>query len=206
MYPTEKKRYILLGTAVGAIFLFFVVVMMLTQLRDGEEYARQAATGASITQQTSAARGEIVDATGKAFTGNTTICNITIDSNYVTEQELNPLLLSLMDLCRNYDCEWRDELPITREAPYAFTEDEAALRALRSKLQLSDAATPEDALYWLRDLYNLNDYTDTDVLDRLRSRNKIEELTDGEALDWLRNYRQTPDATDEELIASLRTP
>ena len=56
MYPTEKKRYILLGTAVGAIFLFFVVVMMLTQLRDGEEYARQAATGASITQQTSAAR------------------------------------------------------------------------------------------------------------------------------------------------------
>ena len=95
MYPTERKRYIILGAAIGAVFLFFVVVMMLTQLRDGEDYARQAAQGISITQQTSAARGEIVDATGKAFTGNTTICNITIDSNYFTEQELNPLLLTL---------------------------------------------------------------------------------------------------------------
>ena len=165
MYPTERKRYIILGAAIGAVFLFFVVVMMLTQLRDGEDYARQAAQGISITQQTSAARGEIVDATGKAFTGNTTICNITIDSNYFTEQELNPLLLTLTALCRDYGCEWRDELPISTEMPYTFTGEEAALRALRSKLQLSEAATPEDALYWLRELYNLNDYTDTDVLD-----------------------------------------
>ena len=175
MYPTERKRYIILGAAIGAVFLFFVVVMMLTQLQDGEDYARQAAQGISITQQTSAARGEIVDATGKAFTGNTTICNITIDSNYFTEQELNPLLLTLTALCRDYGCEWRDELPISTEIPYTFTGEEAALRALRGKLQLSEAATPEDALYWLRELYNLNDYTDTDVLDRLRSRNKIED-------------------------------
>ena len=205
MYPTERKRYIIMGAAIGAVFLFFVVVMMLTQLRDGEDYARQAAQGISITQQTSAARGEIVDATGKAFTGNTTICNITIDSNYFTEQELNPLLLTLTALCRDYGCEWRDELPISTETPYTFTGEEAALRALRSKLQLSEAATPEDALYWLRELYNLNNYTDTDVLDRLRSRNKIEGLSDAEALDWLRNFRKTPDATDEELLSSLRT-
>ena len=205
MYPTEKKRYIILGAAVGAVFLFFVVVMMITQLRDGEDYAHQAVTSASITQQTSAARGEIVDAAGRAFTGNTTICNITIDSNYFTEQELNPLLLILTELCSRYDCEWRDELPISQEAPYTFTGSESDLRALRSKLQLSETATPEDALYWLRELYNLNDYTDTDVLDKLRSRNKIENLTDAEALDWLRDYRKTPDATDEELLASLRT-
>ncbi len=116
------------------VFLFFVVVMMLTQLRDGEDYARQAAQGISITQQTSAARGEIVDATGKAFTGNTTICNITIDSNYFTEQELNPLLLTLTALCRDYGCEWRDELPISTEMPYTFTGRKPPCRALRSKL------------------------------------------------------------------------
>lgn len=205
MYPSEKKRYTILGVLVGAVFLFFVVTMMLIQLRDGESYAKQAVRGASITQQTSAARGEIVDAVGRAFTGNTTVCNITIDSSYFSEQELNPLLLTLIGLCRSYGCDWRDELPVSSEAPYTFTDDEAALRQLRSKLQLSEAATPEDALYWLRDLYNLNDYTDTDVLDRLRSRNDIEDLSDAEALDWLRNYRKTPDATDEELIDSLRT-
>ena len=205
MYPSEKRRYIILGAVIGAVFLFFIIVMMITQLRDGEDYAHQAVTSASITQQTSAARGEIVDAAGRAFTGNTTICNITIDSNYFTEQELNPLLLILTELCSRYDCEWRDELPISQEAPYTFTGSESDLRALRSKLQLSETATPEDALYWLRELYNLNDYTDTDVLDKLRSRNKIENLTDAEALDWLRDYRKTPDATDEELLASLRT-
>ena len=205
MYPSEKRRYIILGAVIGAVFLFFIIVMMITQLRDGEDYAHQAVTGASITQQTSAARGEIVDAAGRAFTGNTAICNITIDSNYFTEQELNPLLLILTELCSRYDCEWRDELPLSQEAPYTFTGSESDLRALRSKLQLSETATPEDALYWLRELYNLNDYTDTDVLDKLRSRNKIENLTDAEALDWLRDYRKTPDSTDEELLASLRT-
>ena len=40
MYPTERKRYIILGAAIGAVFLFFVVVMMLTQLRDGAQQLR----------------------------------------------------------------------------------------------------------------------------------------------------------------------
>ena len=90
MYPTERKRYIILGAAIGAVFLFFVVVMMLTQLRDGEDYARQAAQGISITQQTSAARGEIVDATGKAFTGNTTIGAV-ITNGAFSKAELNKI-------------------------------------------------------------------------------------------------------------------
>ena len=63
MYPTERKRYIILGAAIGAVFLFFVVVMMLTQLRDGADYARQAAMGVSTTQQTSAARAGVYSCT-----------------------------------------------------------------------------------------------------------------------------------------------
>ena len=205
MNSSERLRYIVLGSLVGAVFLFFVGQMMVLQLRDGEEYARQATAGTSTVQQTTSARGEIVDAYGKAFTGNTTVCNITVDSNYFSPLELNPLLLTLTDLCREYGCAWRDELPLSAEAPYPFTDDEAAVRTLRGKLQLSENASPEDVLYWLRDLYNLNDYTDTDVLDRLRARNKLEGLSDAEALDWLRNYRRTPQATDAELIESLRT-
>ena len=58
MYPTERKRYIILGAAIGAVFLFFVVVMMLTQLRDGEDYARQAAQGISITADLCGPRGD----------------------------------------------------------------------------------------------------------------------------------------------------
>lgn len=205
MNSSERLRYIVLGSLVGAVFLFFIGHMMILQLRDGEEYARQATAGTSTVQQTTSARGEIVDAYGKAFTGNTTVCNITVDSNYFSPLELNPLLLTLTDLCREYGCAWRDELPLSAEAPYTFTDDEAAVRTLRGKLQLSESASPEDVLYWLRDLYNLNDYTDTDVLDRLRARNKLEGLSDAEALDWLRNYRRTPQATDAELIESLRT-
>ena len=205
MNSSERLRYIVLGSLVGAVFLFFIGHMMILQLRDGEEYARQATAGTSTVQQTTSARGEIVDAYGKAFTGNTTVCNITVDSNYFSPLELNPLLLTLTDLCREYGCAWRDELPLSAEAPYPFTDDEAAVRTLRGKLQLSENASPEDVLYWLRDLYNLNDYTDTDVLDRLRARNKLEGLSDAEALDWLRNYRRTPQATDAELIESLRT-
>ena len=180
MNSSERLRYIVLGSLVGAVFLFFVGQMMVLQLRDGEEYARQATAGTSTVQQTTSARGEIVDAYGKAFTGNTTVCNITVDSNYFSPLELNPLLLTLTDLCREYGCAWRDELPLSAEAPYPFTDDEAAVRTLRGKLQLSENASPEDVLYWLRDLYNLNDYTDTDVLDRLRARNELEGLSDAE--------------------------
>lgn len=200
----ERLRYIILCILAGLLFLFFLVQMMFIQLRDGEKYAEEAAAGIAITQLVTAARGEIVDCDGEPFTANSTIYNITIDSNHFSSTELNPLLLELTDLCRQYGCGWEDILPITAEAPYTFTEDEAALRTLRAKLNLNAGATVEDVMYWLRDLYNLNDYTDADVLERLRTRNKIEQLTDAEALDWLRDYRKTPDATDEELIASLR--
>ena len=37
MYPSEKRRYIILGAVIGAVFLFFIIVMMITQLRDGED-------------------------------------------------------------------------------------------------------------------------------------------------------------------------
>ena len=37
MYPNEKNRYIILGAADGAVFLFFTVEMMLTQLQDGAD-------------------------------------------------------------------------------------------------------------------------------------------------------------------------
>ena len=66
MNSSERLRYIVLGSLVGAVFLFFVGQMMVLQLRDGEEYARQATAGTSTVQQTTSARGEIVDAYGKA--------------------------------------------------------------------------------------------------------------------------------------------
>lgn len=206
MKSSLRLRYIILGAFTGAIMLFFIVEMMILQLAHGADYAGQAAAGISIPQIVTAARGEIVDRNGASFTGNSTVYNITVDSSYIgSETAMNALLLELCDLCEAFGCEWLDQLPITTAAPYTFTEEsDAAQKTLRAKLSLSQNATADDVLYWLRDLYHLNDYTDHDVLDHLRSRNGIESLSDAEALDWLRGFRKTPDATDEELIASLR--
>lgn len=201
----EKLRYIILGSVIGAVFVLFIAHMMRIQLADGEAYANQATTGASINQTVAAARGEIVDCNGVAFTGNTSIFEITIDCNYFEMKELNALLLRLIEVARQFNCEWVDELPLTAEAPYAFLPDEEeAVATLKKKLNLSSTATTEDVLYWLRDLYNLNSYSDSDVLDALREENKLTGYTDTAALDWLREKKGLPTATDEALIALLR--
>lgn len=201
----ERLRYILLGSIVGCVFLFYIFHMMRIQIAQGEDYAKQAVTGASITQTVSAARGEIVDCNGTAFTANSSVFDITVDSNYFEMKTLNSLLLRLITICRDFDHTWIDELPITAESPYRFTEDsETEIAMLKKKLSVSENATVDDVIYWLRDTYNLFSYSDADVLDRMREKQKLTGYSDEDAMAWYRNRYSLTDATDEELILSMR--
>lgn len=202
---SEKLRYIILGTAIGAIFLFFVAKMMIIQISEGEVYANQAATGASVTQMVTAARGEIVDCNGKAFTGNTSVFDLTLDCNYFSTNELNGLLLRLVTICEQRGCTWVDLLPITSETPYAFLPDsDEEVAILKKKLNVSSAATVDDVMYWLRDQYKLTSFSDTEVIDTLRNKQKLSGYSDAAALDWYRTRKGMTDATDAEVISALR--
>lgn len=201
----EKNRYIVLCSVLGAVFIYFIATMMTIQIADGESYAEAAVMGSSVNQLVTAARGEIVDADGVAFTGNTTIYNLCIDSNYLGDSNLNRLILTLTGMCTEYGSSWVDSLPITQSTPYQFTPDsDDAVATLKKKLNVSSSATVDDVMYWLRDQYNLNSYTDSQVLDTLRQKSKLGEISDADALGWYRTHQNTPDASDADLIAALR--
>lgn len=103
MNSSTRLRYIILGAGTGAVMLFFIVQMMILQLANGAEYARQAKGGIAINQLVTAARGEIVDRNGTSFTGNSTVYNITVDSSYIGDDaSLNSLVLELCTLCEQY--------------------------------------------------------------------------------------------------------
>lgn len=202
----EKLRYIVLGSLIGCIFLFYIYQMMSIQIAQGENYAKQAVTGASISQTVSAARGEIVDCNGEAFTANSSIFDITIDSNYFEMKSFNSLLLRLIDICRDFDLPWVDDLPLTDTPPYRFVEDSAAeIATLKKKLGVSENATVDDVLYWLQDTYNLFSYTDADVLDYVREKQKLSGYTDEQTADWYRSRYDLTDASAEELMLSMRS-
>ena len=50
-------------------------------------------------------------------------------------------------MCRDYGCEWRDELPISTETPYTFTGEEAALRAVTGNEFHMDVGTLNDRYF-----------------------------------------------------------
>ena len=72
MNSSERLRYIVLGSLVGAVFLFFVGQMMVLQLRDGEEYARQATAGTSTVQQTTSVGNSSILSWVSKYTSRTT--------------------------------------------------------------------------------------------------------------------------------------
>lgn len=200
----EKLRYIVLGSVVGLIFAFYIGTMLKYQLVQGEKFAKEAVGQTSITQLVPAARGEILDCEGRPFTGNKTAFQVTIDSNYFEPRQLNPLILRVTELFTSFHCDWLDELPLTREAPYRFTEDESAVRKLKKELGVSENAPVEDVLYWLRDRYQLESRSDAEVLAELKERNGLEQMSTSAALDWYRTEESLEGKSDAEVISHLR--
>jgi penicillin-binding protein 2 len=137
--------------------------LMSMQIVNGEAYQELIDQGYSTTYPVTAARGEIVDRYGRTLAANRVSHNITFDKNTMPEDETNSIILQLCSILSGAGEKWNDSLPLSGTAPFSFTGSDSSVSRLKKMLdQLPEFATADDAVYWLRERYDLQEYSDAD--------------------------------------------
>ncbi len=129
------------------------------QVVNSAEYTGKDSHGASSTRTAviKAPRGEILDCYGRKIAINRDGYNIVFNKAYVSEN-LNDTILALTELCKEYGCEWIDELPLSPDSPYGFKADES-LDKMLSTLKLAHYATAQNCFDAMVEEYELEDYS-----------------------------------------------
>jgi len=159
--PFAKKRH----TRFNALALVLCVIFIICTLRTchlSVVKANKYLSTDGVTTRTAvlkAPRGEILDNAGREIAVNREGYNIIFNRAYIDFDSINDTILTLCDYLTTKDTPWEDKLPLTKTAPYSFT-DEVSERFLTS-IGLAHYATSENVFAKLIDTYKLEGYTES---------------------------------------------
>ena len=149
-------RTAILAGLVLVVFALFGVRLMQLQIVQGDEYQALAEAGDVKTQTIVAARGEIVDRNGEPLAENRVGYDIILDKVYMTKDMENQVILRLVEILRENNEEWIDNLPITMEEPFEFIEGrEDDVAELKENLGLQNWATLENVMDAMEEEYDI---------------------------------------------------
>jgi penicillin-binding protein 2 len=164
---SDLLRILTLGGVLGIVLFIFVLRLAQIQIADGASYLEQQQSGDTKVQTLKAARGEIVDRNGSPFAYNEVSYSIVLDKALSPAGSENETVAALISLLRERGESWNESLPLvlneTGGVSFAADSDTAVSR-LRTFLSINSYASADEVFYWLRERYDLSDYSDEDAL------------------------------------------
>ena len=119
-------RTLIISILLALLLIGFVMVLYNLQIVKGDEYRAASTVKIANTVTVEAARGELLDRYGRSLVGNRATYEITLNSSLMgAEAERNANLMELITICRENGLEWTDTLPISKEAPFTYTDENA---------------------------------------------------------------------------------
>ena len=177
----------------------FTARLMNIQIINAHEYLRLLEGRRISTQTIRAVRGEIVDRNMNPITVNHMGYDVILDRAWLPVAIQNEVILSLMELCRNLNVEWTDNLPVSMTQPYyILPEHGPAMDRLRGFLNLQPYATAEDAMFQLVRRFDLDDFEP--YQQRKLAGVRYEMAQRGFALNVVEIYTFAPDVDREAAI------
>ena len=145
----------------SAVFILTMKLFSL-QVLQGEAYYALSMAGASSREAVAAARGQLSDRNGKVLVGNQVRYEVYLSPSLLDEAGYESLLF-LLDLFSEAGLSHGDSLPVTKKAPYLYTElsSDEKHRRFSDYLEAIDLAEPkrgEDLLLALSDYYQLPEH------------------------------------------------
>lgn len=140
--------------------LLYIARMFTLQVTSADTYLAQASGVSYRKAVIKAQRGEILDCNGREIAVNREGYNIVFNKAYLDTDRLNQTILSLCTLLNEKGLTWNDDLPLQTTAPYAFTDEEARVERMISRLGLAHYATAENCFDEMVERYELTDYSD----------------------------------------------
>ena len=156
---TEKinLRFNLLNTFIYIVGIVLLVQLFNLQIIHGKEYRETSNTKLSKEATVEAARGKIMDRTGTILADTQMGFNVELFKTKATEEEMNNAMLALAEILEKNEDTYIDEFPISIEPFQYHFDTEEALNKWRATYEISTQASPEEAFYVMKDLYEVKE-------------------------------------------------
>ena len=172
MNENERKvvvRRMLLLIAVACIIMgLYTFRLIFLQLVNGDDFKAKATTTTDYKFTVTAARGNIVDSTGKRIATTSTGYNVVLNKLQMGDQDLDTMLQQIVELLRQNDEKWLDTLLISEPdavGNYTFTDsadstsDQKTLADMKETLGLQQYATANDVMEMLVEKNHLESFS-----------------------------------------------
>jgi penicillin-binding protein 2 len=172
MNENERKvvvRRMLLLIAVACIIMgLYTFRLIFLQLVNGDSFKAKATNTTDYKFTVTAARGNIVDSTGKRIATTSTGYNVVLNKLQMGDQDLDTMLQQIVELLRKNDEKWMDTLLISEPdavGNYTFTDsadstsDQKTLADMKETLGLQQYATANDVMEMLVEKNHLESFS-----------------------------------------------
>ena len=120
--PPQHHRLYALAGFLAAVLLIYLGVLFDTQVNQHEKYLAQSIRSIARVEDVEASRGIVTDRSGRTMVTNRSAYSLTFDASLLKDgEDENEAILRLVELCRDHEIPWTDNLPITRQEPFAYT-------------------------------------------------------------------------------------
>lgn len=161
-FKKEKQPFLrILAIVLAVVFVLYAVQLFSLQIVNAKEYSSLSAGILTRKAVLPAARGEILDSSGRKIAVNRDGYDIVFNSAYLDRAQLNSIIVELIKLCGETGSEYIDKLPMSKETPFAFLDEPSAVAKLKKTLGVADYATAEDCFIRLTERYGLHQYEDS---------------------------------------------
>lgn len=152
----DRLKYNILTVLVYIIGIILIIQLFNLQIVKGEEFRKQSNTRLTRETVLKAARGNILDRTGKKLVSSYMTFGLELYKTKVDNSVLNDTILKIIYVLEKNGDTYNDNLPITVE-PYAFTsDDDEYLKKWKNKNKINEDATAEDVFNLLKEKYEIN--------------------------------------------------
>jgi len=166
----STPRLVISVILICIITIIYVLTLYYLQIVKGEEYYEQSRNSIVTTQTVTAARGSILDRYGRVLVTNRNCNNIIINvqemfyADGMDDAKSNEAILKLANTVLEYGDTYTDELPITMESPFEYTdisdEQRVRLNAWLNENGLDEDASAIEVMAKMRTRYRIdNSYT-----------------------------------------------
>ena len=155
-----RKRLTVLSVIMASVLFLYSFQAFSLQVSDAERYIAQAQGVSYRKAVIKAQRGEILDCNGREIAVNREGYNIVFNKAYFDMDKANEVILKLCRLLEKSETAWKDALPMTKTAPFEFTDSETSVSLLKKNLGLAHYTTDQNCFDEMVERYDLSGYDD----------------------------------------------
>lgn len=129
----SSGRLFAFGVLVAALITLCVVTLYKLQIIEGAAYYEESQNNQASNQTVTAARGNILDRYGRVLVSNRECYNLKISDTRLFSDEVedpNAVILEMINMVEAAGETYIDDLPITKEPPFEYTDMTALQRTL----------------------------------------------------------------------------